>query len=251
MNLDDLRRNWDGLGRIDPLWAILAYPDRHRHGWDGDEAQFFATGRAAVDEVFAMLDRRGLRPASLEDALDFGCGAGRLTQGLAGHVKTVHGVDIARSMIELAESYNRHPDRVRYHLNEAPDLRLFSDESMDVIVSIIVLQHIANTLKQQYLAEFVRVLRPGGVAVLTIPSHADLSVEGIVRRVPNSWQNVYRRRRYGYDSVMEFHPLPRRRVEATIEAAGGRVLHVEREFMAGPRFTSYLYVVGKPAPTDG
>lgn len=250
MKLDDLRRNWDGLGRVDPLWAILAYPERHRGGWEGHEDDFFATGRQAVDEVMAMLDRVGATPSSMERAMDFGCGAGRLTQGLAGHVERVDGVDIAASMVELARRHNRAGDRVTYHLNEAGDLSLFDDDTFDLVLSIIVLQHIPNELKTGYLEEFVRVLRPGGVAAFTVPSHGDWSVEGIVRRLPNSWQNVYRRRRYGYDDVMEFHPLKRSRVEAALRASGAEVVHVEREFMAGPRYTSFMYVVRKPAVTE-
>ncbi|MDO5501539.1 MAG: methyltransferase domain-containing protein [Actinomycetia bacterium] len=247
MSLENLRGNWDGLGRTDPLWAILFSPDRHGGRWAGDENEFFASGQEAVSEVVAVLQRLAALPTSLDRALDFGCGAGRLTQGLASVASRVDGVDVAASMIELAEQYNRHPDRVRYHLNEAADLGLFPSDTFDLILSIIVLQHIPNDLKKRYLAEFVRVLRPGGVAAFTVPSHGDLSFEGLVRRLPNSWQNVYRRRKYGYKYVMEFHPLRRRKVEETIRDAGGTILHVEREHMAGPRFTSYLYIVGKPS----
>lgn len=221
MSLENLRGNWDGLGRTDPLWAILFSPDRHGGGWEGHEDEFFASGRQAVSAVLTNLRGRGLLPSPLHRAIDFGCGAGRLTQGLAEHVERVDGVDVAASMIELAKKHNAHPDRVHYHLNEASDLALFDSNSFDLLLSIIVLQHIPNELKRGYLAEFVRVLRPGGVAVFTVPSHGDLSLEGIVRRLPNSWQNVYRRRKYGYRYVMEFHPLRRRRVEEAIRAAGG------------------------------
>lgn len=246
MSLNELQKNWDGLGRTDPLWAILAYPERHGRKWAGDEDQFFATGRRAVDDVFTRLDTLELRPSRVERALDFGCGAGRLTLGLARHVALVDGLDIAPSMIRLANTYNTVPDRVRYHLNESGDLRAFADDSFDFILSIIVLQHIPNTLTREYLTEFVRVLRPGGVAAFTLPSHGRLTLEGIGRRVPNSWQNVYRRRKYGYEDVMGFYPLRRKRVEDTIMRAGGQILHVEEEHMAGPHFKSYLYVVGKP-----
>lgn len=247
MKLDDLRRNWDGLGRVDPLWAILAYPERHRGGWEGHEDDFFATGRQAVDEVMAMLGRVGATPPETNRALDFGCGAGRLTQGLAGHFERADGVDIAASMVALARGHNRAGGRVTYHLNESPDLSLFDDDTFDFLLSIIVLQHIPNELKTGYLEEFVRVLRPGGVAAFTVPSHGDWSLEGTVRRLPNSWQNVYRRRRYGYDDVMEFHPFRRAKVEAVLRGAGAEVVHVEREHMAGPRYTSFMYVVRKPA----
>lgn len=246
MSIEDLRRNWDGLGRIDPLWAILVSPERHRGGWDGHEDEFFATGRQAVDELLTALRSRDLASGHVDRALDFGCGAGRLTQGLAVHASRVDGVDIAASMVELANKHNQHRASVHYHVNTAPNLELFDDDSFDFILSIIVLQHIPNSLKRQYLREFVRVLKPGGTAAFTVPSHPDLSIVGMLRRAPNSWQNIYRRRRYGYDQVIEFHTMKRPLVEATIRSAGGEVVHCQRESTAGPPFISYLYVVQKP-----
>lgn len=244
MHLDDLRRNWDSLGSVDPLWAILAHPEQHQNRWDEDE--FFATGRKAVDEMMSLLGRLNRTPKQHERALDFGCGAGRLTQALGTHFERVDGVDFAASMIELARHKNT-SERVQFHLNEAADLSLFDDDTFDLLLSIIVLQHIPNEFKTTYLAEFVRVLRPGGVAAFTVPSHADWSPVGMARRLPNRIQNIYRRRAYGYDSVREFPTLRRRKVEDVITAVGGRILHAEEEPMAGPPFTSYLYVVGKDA----
>ncbi|MDN5715807.1 MAG: methyltransferase domain-containing protein [Janibacter sp.] len=247
MTLDDLRKNWDGLGRADPFWAILAYPNRLGGGWQGHEEDFFASGEDAVNEIMAALRHHSAFPSRTDRALDFGCGAGRLTQALAQHFDHVDGVDVASSMVDLARQHNRRGDNVDYHLNVAPDLGLFPADTFDFLLSIIVLQHIPNALKVRYLTEFVRVLRPGGVAAFTVPSHGDWSIEGAVRRLPNSWQNVYRRRRYGYEDVMEFHPLRRRKVEQLLRRAGADVVHVEQEYMAGPRYTSYLYVIRKPA----
>ncbi len=244
MHLDDLKRNWNDLGTVDPLWAILAFPDRLGNRWTAEE--FFATGETQVGEYLAVLDQLGVGPAHRVRALDFGCGAGRLTQALGHHFERVDGVDVAASMVELARQHNPHPDRITFHLNERPDLGMFDDGCFDAVLSIVVFQHMSNELKAGYLREFVRVLAPGGVAVFTVPSHADLSPVGIVRRLPNPVQNIYRRRKYGYDAVMEFHTYPRRHVERDVELAGGLVLAVLPEGTAGPPFVSYLYVVTRP-----
>jgi SAM-dependent methyltransferase len=45
----------------------------------------------------------------------------------------------------------------------------FGDESFDAIVSADVLYHVADDAKA--MAEFVRVLRPGGVVVLNLPAY--------------------------------------------------------------------------------
>ena len=187
-----------------------------------------------------------MAPARHVRALDFGCGAGRLTRALAGRFVHADGVDVAPSMIELAQKFHADDPRVAFHLNEKADLGLFADNTFDFLVSIVVFQHMSNDLKAAYLREFVRVLRPGGIAMFTVPSHADLSPIGIVRRLPNPIQNVYRRRRYGYDAVMEFHTFRRAKVEQALRAAGGQVEAVISEDTAGPPFVSYVYVVTKP-----
>lgn len=104
-------------------------------------------------------------------ALDFGCGVGRLTQALADHFTTVIGVDVSPTMLQLASKLNRHDVRVTYVRNQAPDLSRFLSNSFDFVYSDIVLQHIEPEMSLNYLREFVRLLRPGGVAVFQLPSH--------------------------------------------------------------------------------
>lgn len=249
MKLTDLKNNWEGLGRADPMWAILADPNRHGHRWTPEE--FFATGEEHVQGYLDKVREAGLSPGHRR-ALDFGCGAGRLTQALAAHFDQTVGVDIADSMIALARAQNasrgRRPSAVSFVGNAAPDLSLFDDDSFDFVLSIVVLQHMDNDLKRGYLREFVRVLKPGGVAVFTVPSHADWSPKGLIRRLPNRVLNVVRRRRYGYQSVMEFYPMHRQVLEYLVAQTGAQVVSAEAEPMAGPPWTSFLYVVAKPAP---
>ncbi len=166
MELEDLQQNWTAFGEQDPLWAILAFPDKRGGGWDLEE--FFATGRADVEGVLGELADRGIA-IERRRALDFGCGVGRLTQALAEHFDSCDGVDLAASMIERARELNEDRERVRFHHNDAPDLRLFGDGSFDFVLSLIVLQHMKPELMRGYLREFVRILRPGGVAYFQIP----------------------------------------------------------------------------------
>ncbi|MFC7492488.1 MULTISPECIES: class I SAM-dependent methyltransferase [unclassified Knoellia] len=251
MDLTHLERNWDDLGRVDPLWAILADPRRHGNRWTRED--FFATGVHEVRGYLDLLDELGLG-ARRGVALDFGSGAGRLTQALSRSYSHVVGVDIAASMTALAakENLDRNPhwERVSFITNSVDHLGVIDSDSVDLVLSIVVLQHMNNALKSAYLREFVRVLRPGGVAVFTVPSHADRTLMGWVRRLPNPIQNIYRRRRYGYRSVMEFHTMSRTEVEAAVSTTGGSVVAVRDDPMAGPPWISYLYVVTKPGAED-
>lgn len=243
MELDEVQRNWDDLGQRDPLWAICTENDRHGNGWDPEE--FFATGRAAVAAAVSDLLGTGIQVPATGRALDFGCGFGRLTLALADHVAEVVGVDIAPSMILGAEEHNTVGGRVSYVLNERDDLALFDDGEFDIILSIIVLQHIENRYKAAYLREFLRVLRPGGVAYVTIPSHPNLRTPmGIGFAVlPDAWLNLYRKKRFGYDGLMELHGMRREEVEAVVRSAGGDVVDVRPDPSVGPAWHTFRYVI--------
>ncbi len=165
MALDRLKSTWEDLGRVDPLWAVLTDPDRRHGGWAVDE--FLATGAEPVDEVLRLLDEEGLSLG--ERVLDFGCGAGRLSNALAAHAKDVVGIDIAQSMIDKANAINQHPDRVSFVAYDGHRMP-FDDESFDGVVSLISIQHSPPVVQLACLVELQRVVRPGGVLVFQIPT---------------------------------------------------------------------------------
>jgi len=166
MGLSELQRQWDRLGQRDPFWAILTRDDKRDGRWTAGE--FFADGIRELDEMLAAARRFGIGIPSGR-ALDFGCGAGRLTQALCAHFKNADGVDIAPAMLALAREHNRYPERCTYHLNQSSNLRLFPDGAFNFICSLIVLQHVPQAVARDYIREFVRVLAPGGLLVFQIP----------------------------------------------------------------------------------
>ena len=80
IDLKELQKNWDTFGKIDPLWAIITWPDKKGNRWDLEE--FFSLGREEIAMIMTHIASLGL---SLQHrkALDFGCGVGRVTQALA------------------------------------------------------------------------------------------------------------------------------------------------------------------------
>jgi SAM-dependent methyltransferase len=158
---------WEDAAQNDPLDAILSDPSRRGRQWD--MASFFETGRREISLLLYQLRRLG-HPLAGGRALDFGCGVGRLTQALAPSFGEVVGLDVSPTMIALAERLNRFPEIVRYVRNAAPLLSAFPDGHFDFVYSDIVLQHLDPPEARAYVAEFIRVLRPGGLAVFQLPS---------------------------------------------------------------------------------
>jgi len=95
---------------------------------------------------------------------DFGCGYDatfvRSILGEAGHAVLV---DVALAPDLLAD------DRVTGYEGELPDvLAAVGDASLDVVMCVSVLEHLRDP--QAALAEFRRVVRPGGVVLINVPS---------------------------------------------------------------------------------
>lgn len=216
--LEELRSDWTRLGEADPLWAVCVDPARKGGRWDPEE--FNATGRAEIAAALAHLDRLGLCRRR-ERALDFGCGAGRLTAALAAEFGEATGVDISRPMLEQAARINGGDGRCRYAHNDTADLRAFPDASFDLVYSSLVLQHIPPALARGYLAEFARVLRPGGAIMLLVPVAHARTVRGAVYALaPHQVTGWIQRRLFGYPAAMRMHTLPARRVRQVVEPLG-------------------------------
>jgi 2-polyprenyl-3-methyl-5-hydroxy-6-metoxy-1,4-benzoquinol methylase len=230
MDFERLRRNWENLGRKDPMWAILTAPGTEGGRWD--EQAFFQTGVEFVDWLGAWLVHHGI-DLPHGDALDFGCGIGRLTQAMAPHSASATGVDVSQPMIELAAQKNRHGDAVRYVCNTRPDLSVFPDGSFDFVLSAIVLQHMRAEYSLRYLAEFLRVLRPGGLLffqMATAELVSGAAPEAPVDEAPD-------------ETHMEIHCVPIARIHDTLATGGAEVLVEERDQWAGDSWESVHFAV--------
>jgi SAM-dependent methyltransferase len=241
IDLKELQKNWDAFGKIDPLWAIITWPDKKGNRWNLEE--FFTLGREEVAMIMTHLASLGL---SLQHrkALDFGCGVGRITQALAPYFDEVNGIDIAPAMVELARAYNRYRGKCRYFVNEKNDLTLFDDEAFDFIYSVITLQHIKPPYIKGYLKEFLRLLAPGGLLAFQVPSEPVpqesrtlVSAEDFPPSLADPLQ--------AYQPYMEMHAIPKDEVIAWLEAHSGKIIQVKRDDSSGPNWVSYRYFVTK------
>lgn len=204
MDLGDVQRDWTKLGEDDPLWAVLIKPGTRRGQWDVDE--FLATGRAEIDESMAHLRELGALPR-LDRVLDFGSGAGRLSQGLAAHAGSVTGVDISAPMIETARRLDR-TDNCEFVLNQQADLSIFEDESFDLVYSSLVLQHMPLAVGLGFLREMCRVLRPDGALVVQVATTPTRSFKGMVfKYAPKPMLRWAQTRLLGYPAPMRMQAI--------------------------------------------
>lgn len=253
-NLERLSRDWEHLARVDACWAVCSDPDKRGNRWSMDE--LLDTGEREIATVLNYVQELGIFVDLTKPVLDFGCGVGRLTQALGARFAECHGVDISRSMLELARRYNRRGDKCRFHLNQSTGLPNFSDGFFGFVYSSIVLQHMERLLAESYIAEFCRILKSGGVLVFQVPEKnvyrtrlAALSshVRGVVRirtRLRALFQIQEQRGR------MEMHGMSERAVRRLLEACKMRIVDIRLTNSTRPDFNGALRYLQKP-PREG
>ncbi len=225
MTLEHVQKAYEEVGAEDPLWAILTDDSKRGGAWKVDE--FFATGREEIDEVMAFLDGLDVK-IERGSAFDFGCGVGRLTQGLSKHFTNATGVDISHTMIEGANRFNRFGENCTYITNTEPHLECLDSGIFDFVYSNIVLQHMAPRYQVGYIKEFLRILKPGGTALFQVRaaqgpragSLAEKLYSLRTERLRPFWKSIRGR------PPIQVHTISPQVVEQTIDACDATLLEV-------------------------
>jgi len=110
------------------------------------------------------------------DVLDAGAGTGRHALRLAARGARVTAIDASREMLALARAKAAQAGATVAFREARLDQRLpFEEESFDLVVCALVLCHFADF--KPVVAEFARVLRPGGHLLVT-DFHPDIVAAG-------------------------------------------------------------------------
>ena len=125
----------------------------------GESADGYTT---FFDPLFAWLRRHRIRPHIRQGSslLDVGCGKGELLFGMADVLGQGVGID--------QRIANRIVGNIRLYGGRIDATLPFSDGSFDAVSLLAVLEHLEHP--EAILREIRRVLRPGGRALITVPT---------------------------------------------------------------------------------
>jgi ubiquinone/menaquinone biosynthesis C-methylase UbiE len=116
---------------------------------------------------------RHAKPLHELNVLDAGCGTGAYSQAIIGAVGRIEALDMSSGMLERARAKlapEAEAGRVRFHQGSIMELPLAAG-SVDAVTINQVVHHLGDTPEAGFprlrnvVAEFARVLRPGGVLV--------------------------------------------------------------------------------------
>ena len=134
---------------------------------------FIQSGRACADAVHRALSHIGRSLGDFGLILEFGCGCGRTLRHIySHHPDGVHACDVNQPAIEWLR---RHYPEISCDVNGFSPPLPYADASFDLVYAISVFTHLDEESQQEWLSELARVVRPGGVALLSI--HGDYAFE--------------------------------------------------------------------------
>jgi len=113
---------------------------------------------------------RAMLPATGERLIEVGAGYGRLADEYAGFRNVVL-TDVSETLLEAARQQLASEARYEVVTGDAYSLP-FGDASFDAVVCVRVIHHLEDP--RPAIAEFARVLRPGGVLVIESRNKRDL-----------------------------------------------------------------------------
>lgn len=159
---EDLRRRLSGgYGR---LWLPRSEEQARRYILnDPDPATFDRSGREAADRL-----EEHLGPD--EVALDLGCGIGRVALHVAPRCRALWAVDASPLMLRYARRRLASAPNVRFARSRGTTVPDVPSASIDLVYSLLTLQHLEREDAFLLMEDVRRMLRPGGTAYLTFPN---------------------------------------------------------------------------------
>jgi SAM-dependent methyltransferase len=177
-------------------------------GSSGDQA--LVQGFQIYELFKALSEKHGRGVAASSSVLDFGCGWGRVIRFFLKDVtpQNLLGIDVNEKVVEICRRTNQW---CRFQPCERLPPSGLETDSFDLIYAFSVFSHLSEEAHALWLDEFERLLKPGGVLLLTTFPRALLATsnwsEVVDRFSPvEPWLSAYDRGEYCYVAEAEANP---------------------------------------------
>lgn len=180
LGTDTRVESWNSLDYADALSKdtyLLPVPEDREGYYGPDHFSYWASGLMDARMLMDTVKEYGVSPRAY---LDLGCASGRVTRHTALQYPrmTTLGCDINRLHVEWCNRYL--PEAVvTFQNNSIPNLPLESN-TIDILSAYSVFTHI-EAMETTWLMEIRRILRPGGIAWIT------LHTEGTLQEMTPDW----------------------------------------------------------------
>lgn len=212
-----VKESWSELGDDEPYWSV--WTDDRFKGRDLGEhhTEFFESGAVHLDFLLKTLERNGIERHRIRTCLELGCGVARFTPFLARSFDIVHASDVSPGHLRIAKEVLKDAgaQNIEWLLLDDPE-DFMALPRVDLVYSLVVLQHNPPPLIEWMLQGMLSALAPGGVAYFQVPTY----LKGYSFRLAD-YLNSPRR-----PDELEMHAVPQSRVFRIVQENRCEVLEV-------------------------
>jgi SAM-dependent methyltransferase len=159
-NLRTSRAFWDAKASENPYWYVSSFGSYD----EGDRTEFWDAGPRIWRDLRQAI---GYAPRRDDVVVELGCGVGRLTRAIASDVGHVHAFDISDGMLAVARQAGL--ANATFHRGDGETLGGIASRTADLVIAYCVFQHLpSQAVLGGYLAEMVRVAKPGSLVAFTL-----------------------------------------------------------------------------------
>ncbi|MCW5756751.1 MAG: class I SAM-dependent methyltransferase [Phycisphaeraceae bacterium] len=199
-----------------------------QHGAKANPDAFFATGARAMLIYLRELSDHGVDPRNLGSVLDFGIGFGRLIRHWLPIGPALFGTDVTEEAVAFCREHLGH--RVDIHQNGSEPQLPYERGQFGLIFANSVFTHIRASNAHGWVEELARVLRPGGMAIISALDenvHLTHVPESVLDRSLRMHDGVYE---WGREIVAENYRYATDEAERALWSPFFGVLEIRRHF---------------------
>ena len=219
-----IEQSWRALGQTEPYWSVLSHENYKSDKFREKADEFYKSGEHDVKRLCAWLLRNNIDPGRIHSCCEYGCGVGRVTGWLAARFPAVIGCDISESHLQIAKQRASDQRWSNVTFRQIENRAALSQlEPVDLVLSIIVLQHNPPPVIEHMIRKLLQALKPRGVAFFQVPTYFAAykfdAKKYLSSRTPTS--------------SFEMHVLPQSSVFKAVKDQGCIVLEVQPDSCVG------------------
>ncbi|HEX7807143.1 MAG TPA: class I SAM-dependent methyltransferase [Thermoanaerobaculia bacterium] len=227
---------WEELAQREPYFPVLTSSSVATK-------QFFESGESDIAALLSAIASLLGHEAPVTSALDFGCGAGRLTIPLARRAKSVVACDVSPTILAHVRDNVRAAGLHNVTCIEASALPARNAREFDFICSLLVLQYVRPARGHEIIRTLLRSPAPDGIAAIQLTfERPRAAIRRLAQWTSAQWPFARRRKRNSQMPDVRLNEYQQASVQALVARSGAQTIGI---FPTGQPANSAVLVIRK------